>query len=228
VLLNARLALPAGLYRVRIDPLPGQALVGDIALQIGRTGPPTISWPLELAPGASWSETFTLDVDANFVGIRAPDDFERRVAQLELTPIAIVGKGERLRRPPVLAAARYGTTPVYFHDDRTYLEADGFWVRGATATDVTVVLQPGAQPAGVRLRMHGGATGTAVRVATPAWSTRVTLAPGKSEDVLVPARDGQTLLALSIGPETGFVPAEHGGSRNDRRRLGCWVSIATP
>ncbi len=228
VLLNARLALPAGTYRVRIDALPGQALAGDVALQVGRTGPPTITWAVDTAPAASWSETFALDVDASFVGIRASDDFERRVARLEITPISVVGRGERLRRPTVLAAARYGDTPVYFHDDRTYPEADGFWVRGATTTDLTVGLRSGTQPSGVRLRMHGGATGTAVQVATPAWSTRVELTPGKSEDVFIPARKGQTLLALSITPESGFVPAEHGGSPNDRRVLGCWVAVAAP
>jgi len=126
-----------------------------------------------------------------------------------------------------IAAARYGEKPIYFHDDRTYPEADGFWVRGAMTTDLTVGLQPSAHANGVRLRMHGGATGTAVRLSTPAWSTRVVLFQGTSQDVFVPAREGQGLLALSITPETGFVPAEHGGSSNDRRLLGCWVSVAT-
>ncbi len=228
VLLNARLALPAGTYRLEIDPMPGQTLSGEVALQIGRTGPPSHVWPVTAAPGASWSETFLLDVDANFVGVRASDDFERRVARLEITPLSVVGKGERLLRPTVLAAARYGETPIYFHDDRTYPEGDGFWVRAAMTTDLTVGLQPSAHANGVTLRMHGGATGTAVRLATPAWSTRVVLSPGTSQDVFVPAREGQGLLALSITPETGFVPAEHGGAPNDRRLLGCWVSVATP
>lgn len=228
VLLNARLALPAGTYQIRLDPVAGEQLAGEVGLQVGRTGPPAVSWTVNAAARASWSQTFSLDVDANFVGIRASDEFERRVGRLEITPLAVIGKGERLRRPPVLAAARYGATPVYFHDDHAYLEADGFWVRGAATTDVTVGLQPNVKPAGVTLQIHGGAVGTAVRLETPAWSTRVMLTPGKTEEVFVPARDGQSLLAVSVTPEGGFVPAEHGSGGNDRRLLGCWVSVAAP
>ena len=51
VLLNARLALPAGTYRIRIDPAAGETLAGDIALQVGRTGPPAMSWPVNVAAG---------------------------------------------------------------------------------------------------------------------------------------------------------------------------------
>ena len=225
VLLNARLALPAGTYRIRIDPAAGEALPGDVALQVGRTGPPAMAWAVNTTAGASWSATFALDVDANFVGIRVDDDFERRVARLEITPVSVVGQRRAPSRPTVLAAARYGSSAVYFHDDHTYLEADGFWVRGATTTDLTVGLQPGARPAGVRLRMHSGAVSTPVRWLRPRWSTRIVLTPGKSEDVLIPAREGQSLLALSVTPESGFVPADHGGATNDRRLLGCWIAV---
>jgi hypothetical protein len=225
VLLNARLALPAGTYRIRIDPTTGETLSGEVALQVGRTGPPALSWTVNTPPNASWTASFALDVDANFVGVRAVDEFERRVARLEITPMTVVGHGERLRRPAVLAAARYGSTLVYFHDDHTYPEAEGFWVRGAVTTDLTVGLQQGARPPGVRLRMHGGPVRTLVRLATPAWSTRVALVPGNAEDVLIPARESQSVLALSVTPEGGFVPAEHNGARDDRRLLGCWISL---
>ncbi len=225
VLLNARLALPAGTYRVRVDPIAGEALTGDVALQVGRAGPPSTVWPIDVPAGGSWTAVFTIDVDANFVGFRTTDSIERRVGRLEVTPLEVVGAGDRLRRPAVLAAARYGSVPVYFHDDRTYPEQDGFWVRGRTTTELTLGLASGARPPGIRLRLHGGAGSTPVHFATPAWSTRVVLAPGKTEDVYVPAREGQMLLALTVTPESGFVPAEHGGARNDRRLLGCWITV---
>jgi hypothetical protein len=225
VLLNTRLALPAGMYRVRVDPIAGEPLTGNVALQVGRTGPPSIVWPLDVPAGGSWTEMFTIDVDANFVGFRTTEDVERRVGRLEVTPIEVVGRGDRMRRPAVLASARYGSVPVYFHDDRTYPEQDGFWVRGRTTTELTLGLAVGAQPPGIRLQLHGGASSTPVDLATPAWSTRVVLTPGKTEDVHVPARDGQALLALSVTPESGFVPAEHGGAASDRRLLGCWITI---
>jgi hypothetical protein len=63
-----------------------------------------------------------------------------------------------------------------------------------------------------------------VRVATPVWSTAVELTPGQNTTVDVPALDTQRLLPVSITPEGGFVPADH-GSPADRRLLGCWVEV---
>ena len=53
------------------------------------------------------------------------------------------------------------------------------------------------------------------------------LAPGLWDEVLIPAREGQSLLPLAVTPESGFVPAEHGGTINDRRLLGCWVAVVS-
>jgi hypothetical protein len=224
VLLNMRLSLPAGTYRVQIDPVAGQTLSGDLGLQVGRIGPPAQTWSMAAEPERPWSVTFTLDVDANFVAFRATPAVESRVARVQIAPERVSDAGDRVPRPPVFAAARYGPTPVYFHDDRVYPEADGFWVRGRATTEMTVGL-PGGDGSGIRLQLHGGRGQTPVDISTPAWSTHVTLTGGATTDVVVPVREGQTLLALSVTPRDGFVPAQQGGAPSDRRLLGCWVAI---
>lgn len=225
VLLGMRLALPAGSYQVAIEPRAGQALAGEVGLQVGRTGPPQQSWPIDRPPGAAWSGTFTLDLDANFVGLRADPAFEARVGRIVVTPVAVVDANRRVKRPPVVATALYAGLPAYFHDTNADIEAHGFWARGRATTAITLAVRPESRPRGVHLRMHGGQGTTAVRVATPGWSTRVTLAPGRIQTLLVPALPAQRLLPVSISPEGGFVPAEHGGPRGDRRLLGCWVEV---
>jgi hypothetical protein len=225
VLLNARFALPAGTYAVTIEPAPGAALTGAIGLQLGRTGRPRDVWPLDAAAGEAWTRTFTLDMDTSFVGFRTGGDLEARVARLELRPLAIVDRGRRLPRPPVLAAARYEHVPVYFHDEHAYVEATGFWARGRASHELTLGIPGDANPPGVTLRLHSGDGDTRVRLSTPAWSEEIALSRGKAEAVLVPALATQRLLPLTITPETGFVPAERREGVTDRRLLGCWVEV---
>jgi hypothetical protein len=224
VLLNARLALPAGTYRVSLTPRAGASLDGRLGLQVGRLGPPRHEWTVATTPGMAWNAEFALDVDASFVGFRAPGTFDALVDRLEVDPIAVVDVGDRLRTPPVLASAEYGDTVWYFHDDRAYLETGGFWARGHVTTTATVRLS-GHGPDGVSLTLHGGPDPTPIRLATPAWSTRLILHPGATTNVLVPAQPDQRLLAVAITSDGGFVPAEH-GQPGDRRDLGCWVEVA--
>ncbi|HEX6211714.1 MAG TPA: hypothetical protein VF136_13120 [Methylomirabilota bacterium] len=225
VLKNMRLALPPGEYRVRLRSKPGEALDGDVGLQVGRIGMPRDTWSVAARPGASWEQRFSLDLESAFVGFRASPAFDQALARVTVAPQAVVNAGERLKRPPVLGATRLGGLPFYFHDELAYAEPNGFWVRGGATLEATVRLEPGLEPPGVRLQVHSGEGTTDVRFATAAWSRAVGLTPGDVVQVLVPALPTQRLLALTIAPSRGFVPAEHGGAPGDRRVLGCWVEV---
>jgi hypothetical protein len=229
VMFNTRLSLPAGRYSVVATPAAGASLSGDLGLQVGRRGPPLITWAL--SGGSRWSTEFALAVDAGFVGFVAHPDVEARIARLELTPIDVVGVGDRAPRPAVIAAARYAGLGVYFHDDRTYVQSDGFWTRGRARADLTIARDAASAPpaAGVRLRIKGSARdATPVMLATPAWRTRVTVPPGETVEVTVPWRTEVSLLPLAIIVDTGFVPAESGGDPRDQRVLGCFVQVIGP
>jgi hypothetical protein len=225
VLHNLRLALPAGRYRADFTPNPGATLEGDVGLQVGRIGPPQQIWAVSALPGTRWAREFDLVLDTNFVGFRGDAALESAIARIDVTPIAVVDARDRLRRPPVTATAVFGGQPAYFHDTHADVEAAGFWARGRTTTELTVGVPQDRQPRVVRLKIHSGQAATTVRVATPVWTTHVALTPGEHASVVVPALDTQSLLALSITPAGGFVPAEHGGPPADRRLLGCWVEV---
>jgi hypothetical protein len=225
VLLNMRLALPAGTYSVRIEPKPGESLAGEVGLQVGRTGPPQHRSAINQATDAAWSDTFTLDVDANFVGFRAADSFAARVGRIVVAPVTVVDESRRPRRPQVVASAMLAGRPAYFHDTNADLEPTGFWARGNVATALTLSVDPQSEPRGVRVLMHSGQGSSNVKLATGAWSTEVALTPGHIVPVMIPALPAQRVLPLTIVPTGGFVPSEHGGAPGDRRLLGCWIEV---
>jgi hypothetical protein len=226
VLLNARLSLPAGTYRVTLTPRPGAAVRGAIGLQVGRIGPPLLTWHADAATGDAWTTTFQIHVDASFVGLRVAPALERAVALLQIVPVAVTDASRRPELPPVLSAAQYEDATAYFHDEHVYPEPTGFWVRGRTTALVSLAWDPRRSPhePGLTLKVHSGAVPNAVAVATRAWHATLTLVPGEPREVHVPTRPGQPLLVLRLSPVQGFVPAEYDGGA-DRRELGTWVEI---
>jgi hypothetical protein len=86
--------------------------------------------------------------------------------------LKVIDVGQRPADRTVLAAARYGDVAVYFHDDRAYLEAGGFWTRGMSRVTVSAAL-PETAAAVLPLRLRSGGGPLPVRVETPAWSTRL-------------------------------------------------------
>jgi hypothetical protein len=225
VMFNTRLSLPAGRYRIVATPAPGATLSGDLGVQVGRRGPPLLVWPLS---PASTSAELALDLDASFVGFVATPDVESRISRLDLTPLDVVDAGRRAPRPPVIAAARKDGLTLYFHDDRTYVEAEGFWTKGRTTVDLTLARSAPSPPpaASVRLRIQGNTKSeTAVTLATPAWSTHVTIPPGQPVEVTVPWRAELAILPLAVTVDSAFVPAQQGGDPADVRSLGCFVQV---
>jgi hypothetical protein len=202
----------------------GAALSGEWGVQVGRLGGPMVTWPVSATPGAEWSTTFTLDLDAGFVGFRASPDLEAMLDRIEVQPLKVIDVGQRPADRTVLAAARYGDVAVYFHDDRAYLEAGGFWTRGMSRVTVSAAL-PETAAAVLPLRLRSGGGPLPVRVETPAWSTRLIVGSDAATMVSVPARTGERVVSLAITAEDAYVPAEHGGPPGDHRALGCWVEV---
>ena len=96
---------------------------------------------------ASLRQSFTLPVDANFVGFRGSRDLERAVAAIRITPTHILNQGDRARAPQVLSAARYGAVTVLLHDDQVNAEPGGFWILARRPTRLTLAPDDAAAPA---------------------------------------------------------------------------------
>jgi hypothetical protein len=225
VMLNMRLALPAGTYTATIEAKAGATVTGVVGLQIGRTGPPQQTWEVLASPEQKWSRTFILDLDASFVGLRAADSVADHVGRIVVVPVQVIDGHRRVRRPPVLASAMLGGRPAYFHDTRADVERTGFWARADVSSTLTLAVDADREPRGLQLRLHSGQGHTTVTLSTGVWAADVALSPGTPAIVHVPALASQRLLPLTVTPQGGFVPAEHGGPAGDRRRLGCWVEV---
>jgi len=228
VLLNARYALAAGEYEVEIGGIPGnQPVHGSVALQIGRIGSPMLEWDVDIQPGGSWRERFTLPVDVEFVGFVTPPPIDSATS-LRLRPLSIVDRSRRQANVhgltfTVLSAVAFPDASLFFHDEDVYPERTGVWVHGESTASMTVAPKHPEQR--VTLRVHSGAAPNTVTFSTTTWGERVDLTPGTPREVHIPppAKSGPFLLRVKT--EHSFIPADFAPGSTDRRILGCWIEI---
>jgi hypothetical protein len=224
LLWNARFALPAGEYRLRLTR-SGAASPADttLALQIGRAGPPVESWDVA---GPVWEHRFVLPIDAVLVGFRARTDLGQSDGELRMTPVRIVDEGRRVARPPIIGALRQAAVTAFFHDDLVFGEATGYWTRGRASAQVTYATNAHS-PATIDVVVRCGPVQNQVTLTTPGWQARLALEPGAARHVAIPTIVqpdlGVRLAPLRISVQDGFVPADVDRSATDRRFLGCWI-----
>lgn len=220
---NGRFSLAAGRYRADVLFVDGErpgAL--PLSLQLGRTGPPVATWTVDPAQGP-WSTQFTLPVDVGFVGFRSGRELERAIRAITLTPMAVTDVSDRPRVPQVLAAAAYGATLAFFHDDWTVPEPDGFWVVARRPTQVTFTRDPKAEEnLAIELRTEHIANHVTLEAA--GWHHEVELQPREPQRIQLPA-PSRGAIAVTFEAASGFVPAELDSASRDRRTLGVWVSV---
>jgi hypothetical protein len=142
-------------------------------------------------------------------------------ASLETLEISPVRLGSRAS-DAAATSAPYGDTDVFFHDSgATFVENEGFWIRGGSTARFTV-----AQPDGrssITLQLTNGAAANDVALEWGGTTTRLPLAPSESRAIAVPlSADGAVEVRLTS--PSGFRPSEVGPSR-DTRYLGVRVEI---
>jgi hypothetical protein len=223
LLWNARFALPAGEYRVRLTRNGSANADTTLALQIGRNGPPLEQWDVA---GPVWEHRFVLPIDAVLVGFRARQDLEKSDGELRLTPNRVVDEGKRIARPSVIGARRYGGVTAYFHDDLVFAETTGYWTRGRTTAQVTYAKSADSPPA-IDVVVHCGPVANRVTMSTPGWEEHLAIARGEARHVAIPTRAlpdiGVRVAPLEISVRQGFVPADVDRAATDRRFLGCRI-----
>jgi hypothetical protein len=231
VLHNGRFSLPAGRYRVVVDwatrdPLPARPGAA-LSLQIGRIGPPLVTWTVDPVPGGTFSQEIVLPVDAGFVGLRGNTELERSIAAIRFDAVDVVDAGARTPAPQVLAAATYGDAVVYFHDELMYPEATGFWTTGQRPARLTIAC-PGGCRHGVMLRVHSGKRPNHLRLSTHGWSRELDLFGETMVEVPVPPPAQGGVIELDTVTTTGFMPIEVDPAIRDRRYLGAWIEVHVP
>jgi hypothetical protein len=225
LLLNMRLSLPAGRYRVTLlfAPLPdGHHRVG---LRLGRTGGVFRDFDVP-ATGSSWGTEFELPVDANLVGFEATKELGAAVQRVDVTPLAVSDVGRRLRVGQVLAARDYGRVALFAHDERSWLEPEGVWTLGKARATFSVSARS-TGPVAIRLR---SATDNRVSLGCATWRATVDLLAGQPADLEVPGLEAGRAASFWVETSQGHVPSEVDPASRDRRVLGVFVQfpVAVP
>lgn len=227
VIHNGRFSLPAGSYAIAIDFNERTFdRAYPLSLQIGRNGPPMQTWQIQPQPHQRWQTTLWLPVDASFVGFRGPAEIERAIANISITPVAVVDSGDRPRIPVVLSAAAYPAASVYFHEEQMYPEPQGFWTIGAHASNMTVAI-PAGSTTPVTLRVHSGGVDNSATFRTFGWQHTVQLTPGTAAEIELPMFPSG-VIPLTIDVASGFSPRDADPASTDRRFLGIWVEVKAP
>jgi hypothetical protein len=223
LLLNMRLSLPAGRYRVslRFAPLPlGEHRLG---MRIGRTGPlyRVVDVP---ATGSSWVGEFDVPIDANFVGFEASKDLQPAVQGLEVTPISVLDAGRRTKVGQVLAAREYASASVFSHDERSWLEPRGIWTQGRTSAALTLL--PRSSGA-LRLSLRAPLANR-VTLVVGGWRTQLDVQPDQVSTVEVPGLEAGRGTPMRVETREGSVPADRDPTVRDRRFLGVFLEFPEP
>ncbi len=211
-----RLELPAlapGRYRLtRIARLPSPLVL--------RVGYSSLDWRRLDAAEASSVE---LDVPVAVAGAAAwPVDASAAVTlqaprTLTAEPLGIVpsatGAADVARQ-----VVRYGTHDVFFLDEESYPEAQGFWVRPGRSR---IVIAETAAPVGLVIRNVPIANRVALAAGT--WQRTLDLAPGQEIRVEVPPAGRATPIVIRAAH--GVRPVDGDPRTRDFRLLAVWIAL---
>jgi hypothetical protein len=206
--------LPAGLYRLHVEGEVSREMV--VTARIGRSLTPLGEWAL--SPGEAAPLPVTLPAGAGAFVLEADSPESAAELQVTLRPAG--------RAIPTFGFARIQVkdehADVYFSDDHTFLDDEGFWVRGGR--EAAVAWSSGSAAAGRtrRLTLRNGEVPNEVTVRMDGWFVTMRLGPGETRDVLLPAADATGTWRTSIQSVSGYQPSAVSDSADDRY-LGVWV-----
>jgi hypothetical protein len=197
--------VPAGSYVVATrSTLPAAATVfagaDDEAFRLMTVAPP------DFARGV----TIDLPVAVRALSVRTAPSMGAGL--LELKPQS--PRGPRASERTAHHAAAYGSTQVFFLDDRTAPEEDGFWIWGGREAELVFAARDE-----LRVVLRNGASANAVTIRTDGGEERLTLQPGEERAVAIPGGARLTTIRTSAG----FRPSDVDPRSQDQRYLGVFV-----
>jgi len=225
---NARFALPAGRYRVRIIARQSLAdaapLSGRLALQAGTWGGSMNEWTIEGTDSRQWTDTFDLPADIGLVTFALKGDLRNQVKELRIVPYRVVPFLDRMAADDVRAAASIDRLLFLFHDADGYPDENGFWARGGRRVRVSIVSRTGQLITDLRLLLKSRVANT-IRIEMPdrVWTEELAADEEREISVKPTLLDGTVRMVLTA--ERGFYPIDTERGSKDRRYLGCYVRI---
>jgi hypothetical protein len=211
--------IPAGRYRLRLVSDGGGAS-GTIMIGIGQDQfalrTQTIAWPAQPI-----DVDFPVDVRA--LVVRADEDARRAIGRVLVEPLSIVGPGARLTDAVARRAVKYATASVFFLDEQSFAEPDGFWLGGSRES--SFVVQPDRPSGSVTLLVRNAPVDNRVTLVSGQWREELSLAPNEERHIQMPLGPGQTAALVTATVTSGFRPSQSVPDSRDQRFLGAWVSF---
>jgi hypothetical protein len=210
-------SVPAGVYRLRSR---GADPAGWLMVGIGRD-----QFSLRSGPAGALPQplVFTFPVDVRAIVVRGDELTRRSMRALTIEPVSILPAALRLSDASARRAVQYGTTTVFFLDERSFPEPEAFWIGGARSA--SLVLQPDAAQQTVALVLRNAPVDNRVVIASGNWREELSLAPGEERRVTVPIAPQRGAALVTLSASAGFRPSAADPNSRDDRFLGVWVKV---
>jgi hypothetical protein len=210
-------AVPAGRYRVSVRASgPG----GWLLLGVGQDQFALRSEPIAWPPVPI---DIDLPVDVRALTVRGDEEARRSVRGVDIEPVALAPVGARLTNQLARRAVKYAGAAVFFLDERSFPEPEGFWVGGRRES--TIALQPDQPTTSLAVKVRNAPVDNVVTLSSGQWREVLTLAAGDERTVVVPIAPGARAALVTISSAEGFRPSESQPGSRDERVLGVWMQI---
>jgi len=179
---------------------------------------------LKSGPLANPAQPIEIDfpVDVRAIVVRGDEQARRTVRAFTIAPLSILPARSRLAKESARRAVRYGTTSVYFLDDRSFPEPDAFWVGGQRNS--RVALQPDSGDS-VTIFIRNAPVDNQVTLESGSWRESMTLGSGEERRVHVPIDPQRGAALLMVTSSSGFRPSAEDPKSRDDRFLGVYVKV---
>ena len=208
-------AVPAGRYRLRLE---GGGAGGWLMLGIGQdqfaVHSEALSWP-----AAPIELDFPVDVRA--LVVRGDEDARRSIRRVLVEPLSLVDSRSRLTNLMARRAVKYDGASVFFLDDRSFAEPEGFWLGGSRQT--SFVVQSDDARASLSFKLRNAPVENRLTLESGQWREELTLAAGEVRQIDVPLAPNQRAAMVTSTTTAGFRPSESTPGSRDDRFLGVWV-----
>lgn len=205
--------IPAGQYRL----VPPPTARGWLMVGIGRDQFSLHTTPLPI-------EAIDLDfpIGVRAIVIRGDEDARRTVSSMTIEPRTILPSDSW---PTEIArtAVKYQSAAVFFLDDRSFPEPEGFWIGGARST--AFVVRPDQRARSVSLVFRNGPVPNHAVLESRGDRTDLEFGPGDERRIAVPVDPARGACAIGVRVIGGFRPSAEDASSRDTRFLGLYVRI---
>jgi hypothetical protein len=208
-------AIPAGDYELSVG---GEAGEGWVMAGIAPDQFAIVTEPLAAVRSGV---ALRFPVDVRSIVVRSDETARDAIKRVALRPLRLVAPSDRLTTDPARRAVRYGTSVVYFLDDRAFAEPSGFWVGGARST--SIVIAPDRPASSITLVLRNAPVQNDLTMTSGQWHDAISLAAGEEREVRVPIDRSRNAALVRLEAAGGFRPSDQGG--RDTRFLGAFVRI---